>query len=170
MIVITEKRFRKICKWFSKHKITFDLMKICYMVLPVITAVSYTFLVISKLIYNDLFSEVFLKVLFVPAGVFIFVTLLREILNMPRPYEKYDIKPLMKKDTKGHSFPSRHTASVFIIAMTFLYAERWLGIVFLIFAFLISLTRFLAGVHFFRDILAGALISIICGIVFLFVL
>lgn len=167
---MTEKRYLKIRKWFSNHKISFGLMMLCYRVLPIITALSYVVLLLTELVYNDLFSEKFLKVLLVPAGTFLLITVIRSILNFPRPYEKYDIKPLMKKDTKGHSFPSRHTSSVFIIAMSFLYVNTGLGVLFLTISALIAATRFLSGVHFFRDIFAGALISIICGVLFLFVL
>ena len=170
VIIITEKRFMQIRHWFSKHKITFGFIKLCYNVLPITVAISYILLLVTAFAYNDIFSEKFLKVLLVPAGVFVFVTLLRSFLNFPRPYETLRITPLIKKNTKGHSFPSRHTASVFIIAMTFLYIDTLLGVLFLIFSLLISLSRFLCGVHFIKDIVAGALISITSGIIFLFLI
>lgn len=170
VIIITEKLNQQIRTYFSHHSIMFSLFKFCYTILPIVTAVSYFLLLITVLIYNDIFSEMFLKVLLVPAGVFLFVTLIRAWLNMPRPYERFHIKPLLPKSTKGHSFPSRHTASIFIIAMTFLYVKPVFGVIFLIFAVLIALSRFLCGVHFFRDIFAAALISIVSGIIFLFVI
>lgn len=167
---LTEKRYRKICKWFNKHKFTLGILKFSYGILPYIVAISYFILLILLLIYNDIFSVVFLKALLVPLGTFILVTALRQILNFKRPYETLDIKPLMKKNTKGHSFPSRHTASAFIIAMTFLYVNQSSGIIFLIFSVMIGLSRFLTGVHFLRDVLIGALISIIIGSIFLFII
>lgn len=167
---MTEKRYRKISKWFKYHKFTFGILKFSYGILPYIVAISYFLLLVSSFIYNDIFSVVFLKVLFVPLGTFIMVTALRKILNFKRPYEVLDIKPLLKKNTKGLSFPSRHTASVFIIALTFLYVNQSLGILFLIFSVIIGLSRLLTGVHFLRDVIAGALLSIIIGIIFLFVI
>ncbi len=167
---ITEKRYRKICKWLNRHKFTLGTLKFSYRILPYIVAISYLLLLILTLIYNDIFSIVFIKVFFVPLGTFLLVTALRKIFNFKRPYEIFEIEPLMEKKTKGLSFPSRHTASVFIIAMTFLYVNKPLGILFLIFSVMIGLSRFLAGVHFVRDVLAGALISIIIGTVFLFVI
>ena len=56
--------------------------------------------------------EVFLKVLLIPAATFIVVSLIRTRINEPRPYEVEDIIPLIKKDTKGKSMPSRHVLSV----------------------------------------------------------
>lgn len=119
---------------------------------------------------NDLFSPHFLKVVLVPAGTFAFVTLFRYVINAPRPYEVTGIVPLMKKDTVGLSFPSRHTSSVFIIAMAYLYVNAVLGFFMMIFAVLIGLSRIVFGVHFSKDVIAGALISIVIGIIFLFVL
>lgn len=165
-----EKRYGKIRAWFLKHRISLWFLKFCCLILPVFTAAGYCILLLYELIYNDLFSERFLKILLVPAGTFLLVTLIRSILNFPRPYEKYSIRPLMKKDTRGRSFPSRHAASVFIIAMAFLYANLWLGLLFLVISLLTCASRFLSGVHFFRDVLAGAAISIICGIIFFFIL
>lgn len=167
---MTEKRYRKICKCLKRHKFIFVMLKFSYKILPYIVAISYFLLLIILLIYNDIFSIVFLKVLFVPLFTFLFVTFIRKYFNFKRPYEVLNIEPLMKKTTKGLSFPSRHTASVFIIAMTFLYVNKLLGILFLIFSVMIGLSRFLAGVHFFRDVLAGALISIFIGTIFLFVI
>lgn len=167
---MTEKRYRQISKWFKYHKFTFGILKFSYGILPYIVAISYFLLLLSTIIHNDVFSVVFLKVLFVPLATFLLITALRKLLNFKRPYEVLDITPLMNKSTKGLSFPSRHTASVFIISMTFLYVDNLLGILFFIFSVMIGLSRFLAGVHFLRDILAGALISIIIGSIFLFVI
>lgn len=78
------------------------------------------------------------------------------------------MQSLFKKTTSGESMPSRHTASAFIIAITVFYFNRYLGIVAIIIATLIALSRVLAGVHFIRDVLAGLLISAIIGTIFLF--
>ena len=39
---------------------------------------------------------------------FIAVSVFRYIINRPRPYEKFDMPPVIPKDTLGRSFPSRH--------------------------------------------------------------
>ncbi len=66
--------------------------------------------------------------------------------------------------------PSRHTASAYIIAMTFLSVNLPLGIVALCFASMIEASRVMAGAHFIRDVVVGALIGITAGVVFYFIL
>lgn len=55
-----------------------------------------------------------------PLVGFIAVSVFRYIVNRPRPYEKFDMPPVIPKDTHGRSFPSRHVFSAFIIAFTVL--------------------------------------------------
>ena len=62
----------------------------------------------------------FWRVLLVPAVTFVLVSLFRKKFNAPRPYEKWQVKPLIPKDTKGNSFPSRHVFSIYIIAILLL--------------------------------------------------
>ncbi len=97
---------------------------------------------------------------------FVVVSLFRARHNEPRPYEVFDIKPLVaKKDLKsGKSFPSRHTFSAFLIAtMAATIFQSFVSIFVLILAGLLGAIRVLEGVHFIRDVTAGALIGIICG-------
>ena len=72
----------------------------------------------------------FFRSLLVPAVSFAALSLVRRTLNFRRPYEVLDIDPIIHKDTKGKSMPSRHVFSIFVIAMTFLWivpcsARRW---------------------------------------------
>lgn len=103
------------------------------------------------------------RTILTPAISFILLSLFRDWLNLPRPYETLDIQPLIHKDTKGHSFPSRHVFSVTVIACTFLSVLPWLGIVFLIFAVFMSVIRVLGGVHFPRDVVAGFAFGLLSG-------
>lgn len=103
----------------------------------------------------------------VPAISFVLVSLLRRCINAPRPYEVFNAQPVIAKDTLGKSFPSRHTFSIFIIGMTF-YAccpLTWSGPAILALGCVLGAIRVLAGVHFPRDVIAGALAGILCGIV-----
>ncbi|MBJ7540612.1 phosphatase PAP2 family protein [Streptococcus sp. SL1232] len=103
----------------------------------------------------------------IPGLSFVLVSLGRHLLNAPRPYETWHITPLIPKNTKGHSFPSRHVFSATIISMAALHLNLALGIFFLILSLLIAFCRILGGVHYPRDVIAGYLIGIICGL-FLF--
>lgn len=71
----------------------------------------------------------FWRVLLVPAVTFVLVSLFRKKFNAPRPYENWQVKPLIPKDTKGNSFPSRHVFSIYIIAMAAWYVWMPLGVI-----------------------------------------
>lgn len=105
-----------------------------------------------------------LRALLVPAVSFVLLSLFRRFYNAKRPYEQMDIRPLIHKDSKGKSFPSRHVFSVFIIAVTYLWMNPAVGGVFLAVGVLLALCRVIGGVHYPRDVLAGALFGIFSGL------
>lgn len=106
-----------------------------------------------------------LRVLLTPGLSFVLVSLFRRALNAPRPYEALDIVPLIPKDTKGQSFPSRHVFSVFVIAATFLYCAVPLGLCMCAVGILIAAVRVLGGVHYPKDVLAGAAAGLLSGLI-----
>lgn len=165
-----EQKYKQLNSYMSETKGRSNTIKALHDVLPVIMMVFYPVQLIYLLVTEGFKNEMFLKATFVPLGVFIVVTILRYIVNQKRPYEKYNYTPVVKKDTKGKSFPSRHTASAFIIAMAFLYLDVKLGVIMLTIATIIAITRVLSGVHFIHDVIGGALISIVTGIFCFFLL
>ena len=110
------------------------------------------------------------RALIVPGISFLLVSLVRVLLDFPRPYEEIAIEPLVKKDTLGKSFPSRHTFSTFVIAVTVFYFWPVWGILTGIAGALLATARVLGGVHFLRDVIAGAAIGIGCGIIGFYVI
>ncbi len=154
-------------QFFAKNKIFNLTLKIMYQYLPLILFIAYPILIIYVFFQKQ--SEIF-KIILVPLGVFLFVTIFRKVINEQRPYEKYNTASLFNKTKKGESMPSRHTASAFIIAIAILYIDFDLGVTALSIASLIGLSRILAGVHFIRDVLVGMGISIIAGIIFFFLI
>ena len=105
----------------------------------------------------------FWRVLLTPAISSVFVSMFRNHFNAPRPYEVTDIKPIIKKETKGKSFPSRHVFSIFVIATTLFYISNPLGILLMLAGVVLAILRVLGGVHFPRDVIAGAIIGIVSG-------
>lgn len=95
------------------------------------------------------------------------VTVLRNILNKPRPFDELDIKPIAEHSS-GYSFPSRHASSAFIIAMAILYINKPLGFVTLIMAIIVCLTRIFSGIHYPSDVAVGAFIGLITGYIIYF--
>lgn len=92
------------------------------------------------------------------------VSAARYLLNTPRPYEVYSLPPLLPKDTRGRSFPSRHVFSIFVIGTSLLYLWPAVGAALLALGVLLAAARVLSGVHFPRDVLAGAALGILSAV------
>ena len=101
----------------------------------------------------------------VPAVSFLMVSLFRSRYDAKRPYEVYGIAPAIKKDTSGKSFPSRHVFSIFVIGMTVLIQSTFWGALILVLGIVLAAIRVAGGVHFIKDVAAGATAGLICGIV-----
>lgn len=106
-----------------------------------------------------------LRAFLVPAVSFVLLSVYRHVVNAKRPYEVLDIQPIIHKDTRGFSFPSRHVFSCFVIAMTFLWLIPWLGAMLLCFGVLLACCRVVGGVHFPRDVIVGAAVGILSGLI-----
>lgn len=91
------------------------------------------------------------------------ISLLRKLLNRPRPYEKYGIGPAVKKDTKGCSFPSRHAFSAAVIAVNIFAVYEIFGIIVLALALIIATLRVLLGFHFIKDVVLGIASGLLIG-------
>lgn len=104
------------------------------------------------------------KFVLIPAGGFVLLSILRQYLNAPRPYERYTISPLISRKKTGDSFPSRHVYSATVIAMCGLQLNCYLGIFLLLLAIFLGVLRVIGGVHFSRDVIVGFVWGIACGV------
>lgn len=105
------------------------------------------------------------KIVMVTGISFVMVSVIRHFINAERPYTKYEFIPLVPKEKKGDSMPSRHVFSAFVIGMAFMYINITLGTIILIIGCLMAVIRVIVGVHFPRDVIAGAVIGILSGII-----
>ena len=96
-------------------------------------------------------------------GGFVAVTILRKLIAAKRPYEIYGFTPLLQKDTRANSFPSRHVFSNMIIAAAVLYVNLPLGIFTAVCGLILAVLRVITGVHFPKDVAAGCLIAVLLG-------
>ena len=103
---------------------------------------------------------------FIPASGFVILSFLRKKINAPRPYEEWDIKPLLDRDSPGQSMPSRHVFSATIISMACLHASLTMGMICLILSALLGLVRVLGGVHFPKDVVVGYICGLVWGVIF----
>lgn len=99
----------------------------------------------------------------VTAVGFAAVSFFRRRFNAPRPYECCAIAPLIARDGAGKSFPSRHAFSAFAIAASWFAASAPVAVVLLVAAVVLAVCRVLGGVHFPRDVVAGAFIGSATG-------
>lgn len=65
---------------------------------------------------------------------------------------------------KNYSFPSGHASFFFGISFFVFFYFETLGLVLLLLSFLIGVARVFCGVHWFRDIIAGAGAGLISGL------
>ena len=104
--------------------------------------------------------------LFAPASGFVILSLLRKKINAPRPYEVWEIVPLLDRDSPGQSMPSRHVFSATIISMACLHASLSVGVILLVLSALLGLVRVLGGVHFPKDVVVGYICGLVWGVLF----
>jgi undecaprenyl-diphosphatase len=72
------------------------------------------------------------------------------------------------RNTDPHSFPSGHAARAFLIAvMASGLGPGWIALILWIWAPLVSLARVAMGVHYLSDVVAGFLVGILMGSIFL---
>ena len=101
----------------------------------------------------------------VSAVPFVLVSLLRKVINAPRPYELIDIDPSAPKNKKGESFPSRHTFSIFLIATLCIPWRIYVAVTLAVLGVVLAVCRVLLGYHFVRDVVAGFAVGVISGVI-----
>ena len=116
--------------------------------------------------FQEGFGKQVLIYVFISATGFVILSLLRKKINAPRPYEEWDIKPLLDRDSPGQSMPSRHVFSATIISMACLHASLTMGMICLTLSALLGLVRVLGGVHFPKDVLVGYICALVWGVIF----
>ncbi len=147
---------------YDSKRISLSL-KIISHAAALISAFSYIAILSFFYIYMDE-PMVALKLLFSTGIPYITVTVMRRLIKAPRPYELYDFYDAPPKNKRGQSFPSRHVFSAFVIATLSCVASPWLAVALFVLGACLATARVLLGIHFIRDVVAGALIGIISGI------
>ena len=69
------------------------------------------------------------------------------------------------RNTDPHSFPSGHAARAFIIATLAIgLVPGWLAVILWVWAPLVALARVAMGVHYVSDVVVGAVLGVLCGV------
>ena len=116
--------------------------------------------------FQEGFGKQVLIYVFISATGFVILSLLRKKINAPRPYEEWDIKPLLDRDSPGQSMPSRHVFSATIISMACMHASLPIGMICLTLSAFLGLVRVLGGVHYPKDVVVGYICALVWGVIF----
>ena len=133
--------------------------------MTVVMPIVYLTLLATTYLQEGLGKQIWMYV-FIPASGFVILSFLRKKINAPRPYEEWDIKPLLDRDSPGQSMPSRHVFSATIISMACLHASLTMGMICLTLSAFLGLVRVLGGVHFPKDVVAGYICALVWGVIF----
>ena len=172
---MTTEQYKPIYDWFTARPAACRLLKVTDKVLPILVAGTYLQLLcqlladcvyemVSGIIYCcpvDVVPSIsvadrrFYEALYVPAAVLLIGSVLRRIIDAPRPYQQPDFVPLVAKNKTGRSLPSRHSFSAGCIAVVGWMVDPLVGLWLTAAAVLICITRVLVGVHHVRDVLSG---------------
>ncbi len=155
-------KYERILYSVYKNKTLSEILHIISYAIAFFTAYAFIWRILAAI--ESSHTEI-LPVL-VTAGVpFVAVSVVRKLINAQRPYEIFEFYEKKPKSKKGSSFPSRHVFSVFIIATVLLEWNIFIGIGLYLLGIILAAIRVLLGMHFIRDVFAGALIGIICGVI-----
>lgn len=134
-------------------------------------SVAYVAAVFCSLLLSLVFEKAYVecaRLALMAAIPFSLVSLMRHLLDVPRPYEVIAFPPLaaMRGERKaGKSCPSRHVFSAFLIGALALYYSPILGILTLFIGAFVALERVMLGIHFVRDVIVGAVIGVLSGVI-----
>ena len=91
---------------------------------------------------------------------------IKPLMARPRPWLVIDGFVNLVPEKDPNSFPSGHTnaAFAFALALCMTAPKRWMKITAVCMAVVMGLSRLYVGVHFPSDVLVGALIGSLCGL------
>ena len=133
---------------------------ICYVAVG-LTAYAFLFSLITLIPEAPMEAVRYLIICGVPFAV---ISVVRRLVNSPRPYEIYPFYENKPKQKRGCGYPSRHIFSCFVIAAVLGFENVFLGLGLALLGAVLAACRVLLGIHFIRDTVAGAVIGVASGI------
>lgn len=158
---MTEEQYNRMADRIRNHPEFLGALLLVNRIITVLTMASYPILLFWLWTRDQ--WELCYHCLLVPGVSFVVVSLYRKIYDAPRPYEQREIRPLISKDTRGKSFPSRHVFSIFMIGMTFLQVSQAAAVLLFVAGVFLGAIRVIGGVHYIRDVIAGAFMALLMG-------
>ncbi|KIR02773.1 Phosphatidylglycerophosphatase B [Lachnospiraceae bacterium TWA4] len=156
--IIMEKRYKSILNYLETHRKIASFLVVLNRGITQITYGLYFLLLFVKMLTDFLGA---LRLLAITAIPWILFSIVRGMINAPRPYEVYDVVPLIDRKSGGNSFPSRHVFSIFVIATVYFYEFTFIGVLLYVLGVLLAIVRVLTAVHFPKDVIIGAILGIV---------
>ena len=100
-------------------------------------------------------------------SLWVIVELLKFLANRSRPFIRLAQTRIVGFRAIGRSFPSGHTSQSFFLATILAHqfnSVLWIGIPLYAVAILVGITRMYVGAHYPRDVLAGAILGTVWGL------
>lgn len=161
--------YERVRPFFITHGFCLSLLKWANRLVTLLMPLLY-FYVLWTAYLKASKTWIVLAYLLVPATGFIVLSAIRKRMNWPRPYELGIFPPLLNREGKGSSMPSRHVFSATIISTVAWGVNPLLSVLGLSLALLLAGVRVLAGLHFVRDVVVGFLSAILWGVVWFYLL
>lgn len=149
--------YQKVSAFFAQHPFCLRLLRVYNHWLPIVIALSYAGVLVATR------TGPWGTYLWLPALGFVLLSYVRKQLNLPRPYERWELTPLISRESQGQSMPSRHVFSAALLSMVLLQVSSLFGFLFLILSLGLALARVMGGVHYPKDVLVGYLLGLLWG-------
>lgn len=166
---MNRERYIKLMDWGKTTGKRVFLIEFINIIVTGAVYIAYPLLLYELYAHED-YSWMLYKTILVPAVSFFIVSVFRYLYNEERPYIVFDYEPITRKNNPGKSMPSRHVFSAFIIAMTFFFVMPILSVPIFVCGIIMCVGRVLSGVHYPKDVVVGALLGIVFGVLGFYIL
>lgn len=157
-----ERRYRRWSAWLRERPRLVGALQVANKVLTGLFYGAYAALLVGVVVGGA--PDKVLPLALVPGLVFAALGWYRRRYNAPRPYELCAIEPVIARDGAGCSFPSRHAFSAFAVAVAWGAWCMPAAVVLVVCACLVAALRVMGGVHFAGDVVAGACVGCVTGV------
>ena len=121
---------------------------------------------IIAILYFAFDKKIAQKIFYITVTSLGFNGIIKNIIKLPRPFATNQVSCVRPDTATGYSFPSGHTQNFAtwssVVAMKL--KKTWINIVAAILIILVAFSRIFLGAHFPSDVIIGAIVGILFGI------